>query len=69
MDAINPSHYKETYPFEVIDVIKHVLTRSQFDGYCIGNEIKYRMRAGVKDVDTTLEDISKAEWYRNARSN
>lgn len=66
-DAINPDHYKKTYPFEVIDVIRESLTRSQFEGYCLGNELKYRLRAGVKNKDTALEDIQKAEWYRAER--
>lgn len=66
-DAVNPKHYKDVYPFEVIDLIADILTPSEVIGYCLGNEIKYRMRAGIKDPDKTLEDISKAEWYRAKR--
>ncbi len=67
-DNINPSHYLDTYPFEVIELIKKALTYDQFIGFCLGNEIKYRMRAGVKNSKTLEEDILKAEWYRKARN-
>lgn len=66
-DTINPAHYKSTYPFEVIELIKQMLTPEQFVGFCLGNELKYRMRAGVKHQDTLVEDIKKAEWYNNER--
>ena len=66
MDAINPKHYKEEYPFEVIDLIRLSTTRDQFIGYCLGNEIKYRMRAGLKS-DNVEEDIRKAMWYHDVR--
>lgn len=66
-DAINPAHYKEAYPFEVIEMIRSVLSEEAFHGYCLGNEIKYRMRAGIKDEAKVEEDIGKAEWYRAAR--
>lgn len=63
-DAVNhPKHYNE-YPIEVIDIIKRTLSIEQFNGYCLGNIIKYRMRAGLKDPSKVEEDIAKAEWYR-----
>ena len=65
MDNINPPHYKE-YPLEVIELIRLAMTREQFIGYCLGNEIKYRMRAGLKS-DNIEEDIRKAMWYHDAR--
>ncbi len=64
--AVNPYHYKSVYPFEVIDMIRAALTEEEFRGYCLGNEIKYRMRAGIKS-DKIEEDIHKAEWYRATR--
>ena len=66
-DNINPSHYKEQYPFEVIEVMRKMLTPEQFKGYCLGNEIKYRMRAGLKDPSKIEEDINKALWYKKER--
>lgn len=65
-DAVNsPSHYND-YPVEVIEIIKRTLTKEQFIGYCLGNEIKYRMRAGLKS-DNIEEDIKKALKYRGFR--
>ena len=66
-DPINPSHYKDKYPFEVIELIQQMLTYEQFLGYCLGNELKYRLRAGSKDPDKIVEDIKKAEWYNECR--
>jgi len=67
-DNVNsPKHYK-AFPVEVIDIIKYTLTTEQFKGYCLGNEIKYRMRAGIKNPEKTLEDIQKAEVYRKWRN-
>lgn len=66
-DAINPSHYKDVYPFEVITMIREMLTPEQFVGFCLGNEIKYRMRAGLKSSKIE-EDIKKALWYKEARN-
>lgn len=68
LNAVNPPHYKDSYPFEVIDIIRGMLTPEQFEGYCLGNEIKYRMRAGIKS-DKITEDIEKALWYKEARNN
>jgi len=64
-DPINPEHYTQTYPMQVIDIIQGVLSPEQFDGYCLGNELKYRLRAGFKG--DPLEDIKKALWYNNKR--
>lgn len=73
VDVVNhPPHYNN-YPIEVIRIVELVLENtdlSPLDAYCMGNIIKYRMRAGFKgDVQ---QDIDKANWYMefmNARSN
>lgn len=31
--------------------------------FCLGNAVKYIMRAGIKDPDKTVEDLRKAIWY------
>jgi len=67
MDSINPAHYKDVYPWEVIELIRLATTREQFIGFCLGNELKYRMRAGHKS-DNIEEDIRKAMWYADARN-
>ncbi len=60
-DPVNrPGHYNQ-YPIEVIDIIRLVLGPEGFKAYCLGNEIKYRLRAGFKG-DVT-EDIGKAMRY------
>jgi len=46
---------------EAIDVIRATLTPEEFRGYCKGNVLKYRLRAGKKDK--LEQDIAKAETY------
>ena len=58
-DNINPDHYKFG-GIETIDYIKAKLTAEQFEGYLIGNLIKYTSRYRNKNG---LEDLHKAEWY------
>jgi hypothetical protein len=65
VDPVNhPAHYK-AYPVEVIDIIRHVLGDEGFRAYCIGNELKYRLRAG--DKGDAAQDIAKAMKYREFR--
>ena len=64
-DAVHhPSHYKQ-FGVEVIDIIRHVLGPDGFRAYCIGNELKYRLRAG--DKGDAAQDIAKAMKYREFR--
>ena len=57
-DKINwPKHYNFS-TLQVIDVIEGC-----HFGYALGNAVKYICRAGIKDPDTELEDLDKAEWY------
>lgn len=57
----SPPHYGLFPDMEVIDIIKATLTPEEFAGYCKGNVLKYRLRAGEKgDVN---EDIAKADKY------
>ena len=59
-DAVNhPTHYT-CGRFEVIDVIEDTLGASMFEGYCIGNVIKYVLRYRHKNG---VEDLKKARWY------
>ena len=55
-----PKHYA-VLDCEVIDIIADTLTQDEFRGYCLGNIIKYRMRAGKKG--DALEDLAKASEY------
>lgn len=62
-DMVNsPSHYQLLPEVEAIDVIKATLTHEQWKGYCLGNILKYRLRAG--DKGDALEDIRKANKYK-----
>lgn len=55
----SPSHYTAS-KIEVIDVITEIGIGF---GFCIGNAIKYLMRAGLKDESKLVEDVKKAKWY------
>lgn len=65
-DKVNhPSHYtwlKEKCGIEVIDITRHM-------DFCLGNAVKYILRAGHKreegysDIQKKIEDLQKAKWY------
>ena len=61
-DFVNhPPHYKSG-GLEAIDVIE------AFDlDFCLGNTVKYVLRAGRKSGESTLRDLKKAEWYLKRR--
>ena len=61
-NVTNPQHYDLFPGQQVIDIIEAALTPEEFAGYCKGNAIKYRLRAGRKD--DAIQDLAKAEWYR-----
>ena len=59
-DVINhPEHYADTN-FETIEIIEDKMTAEMFEGYLVGNILKYMTRYRKKGG---LEDIKKAEWY------
>lgn len=59
-----PSHYMLFDDIEAIEVIARSMTREQFKGYCLGNVLKYRLRAGKKSELAYLEkDLAKANFY------
>lgn len=61
-DAIKkPSHYQVFPGLEAIEVIAMSSTKQEFYGYCKGNMLKYRLRAGAKD--DLAQDIGKADQY------
>lgn len=69
MDTIEqPEHYKH-YPLEVIKMIEILLNNmpdlKPYEAYCLGNEFKYRFRAGFKG--DAAEDIGKAMKYKTFR--
>lgn len=61
-DVVNsPKHYQLFESVEAIEVIAHAMTKDQFFGYCFGNALKYRLRAGEKD--DPKQDLAKAKKY------
>lgn len=55
----HPSYYNQGN----IEVIDYIEDQGFISGFCLGNAIKYISRAGKKDIDTEIEDLSKARWY------
>lgn len=65
-DNVNhPSHYtwlKDKCGIEVIDITRHL-------DFCLGNAVKYILRAGLKNeegmskVEKEIEDLEKAIFY------
>ncbi len=61
-DVVNkPLHYQFFDGVEVIEIIASSMTSEQFKGYCLGNRIKYRLRAGNKDK--LEQEIAKSDKY------
>lgn len=56
-----PTHYQILDGVESIEIIASAMTREAFHGFCLGNIIKYRLRAGNKDA--LEQDIGKADFY------
>ena len=60
MDNVNqPSHYNAG-DIECIQAIQASMTTRQFQGYLMGNVIKYMWRDEYKNQK---EDLLKAQWY------
>lgn len=60
-----PSHYQVFDGLESISVIARSMTVEQFKGFCMGNTLKYRLRAGKKsDQANVTKDLAKAEFYK-----
>lgn len=60
-DVRFPVHYGVLDGLEAIEIIASSLSLSEFRGYCLGNILKYRLRAGKKD--DLRKDIKKADEY------
>lgn len=62
-DVVNsPKHYAVFDDIEAIEIIARSMTKEMFKGYCFGNLLKYRLRAGGKDE--LQQEISKANKYK-----
>lgn len=56
--VVRPEHYMGK--IEVIDYIDDRLSQEQFEGYLVGNVLKYISRYEKKNG---TEDLCKAQWY------
>lgn len=57
----HPAHYQSGDPqYETIKVLKAWLSPEQYEGFLIGNELKYLSRYKLKNGK---EDLSKSAWY------
>lgn len=64
-DPVNPRHYIDNlFEEELFEVMVSNFTEEELRGYCKGNALKYRIRAGRKS-DKIEEDIKKALWYES----
>lgn len=62
-DMVNsPSHYALFDDIEAIQVIASSMTKEMFKGYCFGNLLKYKLRAGGKD--DIQQELKKADKYK-----
>lgn len=59
-----PSHYALFDDIEAIEIIARSMTVEMFRGYCLGNILKYRLRAGKKsELAYAEKDLAKANFY------
>ena len=58
---INPSHYRVAGIPEAIEIMKHLMTKEQFEGFLWGNILKYAYRYGRKG--DKVETAGKIKWY------
>lgn len=61
--AINPAHYQVEGIPEAIDIMDHLMTSEQFEGFLWGNIMKYAYRYGRKG--DKAETAGKIAWYAN----
>lgn len=56
-----PKHYQFFPDVEAIEIIARSMTEAEFRGYCLGNRLKYRLRAGQKD--DPKQELDKSDAY------
>ena len=59
LNAINPSHYKTDKGIDLLDMLNTL----QINDFCKENAIKYIARAGKKEGNTEIQDLTKAIEY------
>lgn len=64
-DVAHPNHYTLFGNVKAIEIIARSMTVEAFSGFCLGNVLKYRLRAGKKSELATVEkDLNKASFYQ-----
>jgi len=58
----NPTHYQVMPGVEAIELIRKSMSDEMWKGYCLGNTMKYRLRAGKKG--DPKQDLDKADFYK-----
>lgn len=59
--AVNPSHYQVEGIPEAIEIMEHLMTKEQLEGFLWGNILKYAYRYGCKG--DKKETAGKIKWY------
>ncbi len=59
----HPPHYGGNIIYETIKVIEAKLTHEQFIGYLRGQQLKYLIRAGLKEGEPVEKDLQKGLWH------
>ena len=57
----HPRHYNREGAIECIDEIELIFGPEVTMHFCLGNVLKYRYRAGLKNDG--YEDLEKSDWY------
>lgn len=69
LDKVAGTHYDmeiSSGPVETIEILEAVVRREALPraaAYCVGNALKYLLRAGNKPGESWKDDIAKAENY------
>lgn len=61
VEVEQPPHYQVFPDVESLEILASTLSYEEFKGFCLGNTLKYRLRAGKKD--NLEQDIAKADEY------
>ena len=60
----HPSHYLKGGK-ECIDCMVEEFGAKAVINFCLCNAYKYKWRAGLKEGNSAMQDLAKAEWYLN----
>ena len=59
----HPIHYNRNDAMECIDEMILVFGEKATMMFCLLNVWKYRYRAGQKDSESAMKDLTKSDWY------